>query len=379
MKIKNIGIDAHNIRAGGGVTHLREVIKLYDSRMYNGSCIILWATKATLEQIPDSLSVVKKTNFLINFNILTRLFWHKFILKKDLIKNNCGVLFVPGGTYITDFKPTVTMSQNMLPFEVIERARYGFSFMYFKLLFLYYLQRISFNRADGVIFLTNYAKNYITNSTQILNANCIIPHGISSTFFKEPIIFEKVFSQANPLKIIYVSIIDVYKHQDIIAKAILELNEENIWVSVDFYGPVYGPAFDKLIKIINGSTNDSINYKGPINHHLLHKIIPTYDVFLFGSTCENMPNILLEGMAQGLPILCSNYGPMPEILENGGIYFDPLDVKDVKKSIKLYYNSTNLRSEKAKLSFNNSKQYSWERCSTDTFNFIKKIQEIHGE
>ena len=38
--------------------------------------------------------------------------------------------------------------------------------------------------------------------------------------------------------------------------------------------------------------------------------------FIFASTCENMPNILIEGMSSGLPILCSNYLPMPEFLKD---------------------------------------------------------------
>ena len=44
---------------------------------------------------------------------------------------------------------------------------------------------------------------------------------------------------------------------------------------------------------------------------------------LFASSCENLPNILLETMGARLPIACSNRQPMPEILGEGGEYFDP--------------------------------------------------------
>ena len=35
-----------------------------------------------------------------------------------------------------------------------------------------------------------------------------------------------------------------------------------------------------------------------------------------------MPNTLVEAMASGLPIACSDRGPMPEVLGDGGVLFD---------------------------------------------------------
>ena len=58
-------------------------------------------------------------------------------------------------------------------------------------------------------------------------------------------------------------------------------------------------------------------------HDDLHQKYLDADLGLFASSCENMPNILLETMGAGLPIACSNRQPMPEILKNGGEYFDP--------------------------------------------------------
>ena len=38
------------------------------------------------------------------------------------------------------------------------------------------------------------------------------------------------------------------------------------------------------------------------------------DLFFFNSSCENFPNILIEGMASGLPIVTTNIEPMNEIV-----------------------------------------------------------------
>ena len=36
----------------------------------------------------------------------------------------------------------------------------------------------------------------------------------------------------------------------------------------------------------------------------------------------------------GLPIACSNKGPMPEILRNAGAYFDPNSSISIRKAIE---------------------------------------------
>ena len=42
-----------------------------------------------------------------------------------------------------------------------------------------------------------------------------------------------------------------------------------------------------------------------------------HSVYYMGNTfTTDMPNILLESMASGLPIACSYYSPMPEFLKN---------------------------------------------------------------
>jgi len=79
---------------------------------------------------------------------------------------------------------------------------------------------------------------------------------------------------------------------------------------------------------------------------------------------------LLEAMAVGIPIACSSKGPMSEILENGGIYFDPKKHYSISEAVeKIIIN--NLLRDKNKLNAKQiSNKYSWERCAHETWNFI---------
>lgn len=85
-----------------------------------------------------------------------------------------------------------------------------------------------------------------------------------------------------------------------------------------------------------------------------------------------MPNILLEGMAMGMPIACSNYGPMPEMLGNSGEYFNPEDPKDIAFAINNLVSSLNLRQEYTINAFNKAKSLLGNIAQMKPLSFLRK-------
>ena len=73
---------------------------------------------------------------------------------------------------------------------------------------------------------------------------------------------------------------------------------------------------------------------GFVPHDDLPSLLAGADLFVFASSCENMPNTLVEAMAIGLPIACSDRGPMPEVLRDGGVYFDPENPESIAAAIE---------------------------------------------
>ena len=91
-----------------------------------------------------------------------------------------------------------------------------------------------------------------------------------------------------------------------------------------------------------------------------------------------MPNILLEMMISGLPIACSNKGPMPEVLGKAGIYFSPEKPEDIIHALRKLIESPLLRMELAQASYERALVYSWQRCADETFRFIAAIKQQHN-
>ena len=122
-----------------------------------------------------------------------------------------------------------------------------------------------------------------------------------------------------------------------------------------------------------------IEYLGSIPYDLLYQYYKTADIALFASSCENMPNILLESMASGLPIACSNKGPMPEILDNCGLYFNPESIDEIYFAISKLIESPILSKAFADKSFKKVQEFSWEICANSTFNYLNHILKNYNK
>ena len=372
-----LGIDAFNIRAGGGVTHLVELLRAADPVSHGFSRVIVWAGTETLMKIEPRDWLVKVNPPQLNRGLLSRVYWHRFMLRRLAIDAGCSILLVPGGSDASGFSPVVSMSQNMLPFERRELIRFGWSLTTLRLIALRWTQGRTFKKAQGVIFLTKYALNGVASAIgKMSGAHCIVPHGINPRFFNAPRQQKdwSDFNFENPCRLLYVSIVDVYKHQWHLAEAVARLRASGLPVVLDLVGPP-AAGIGRLEQILRRVDPERafIRYMGAVPYDKLESIYVAADIGVFASSCEAMPNILLEGMAAGLPQVCSNRGPMPEILGNGGIYFDPEDVDSIVVALNRAIQSKELRQALAESAYGCARAYSWDRCAKDTFRFISAV------
>ncbi len=107
-----LGIDATNLRLGGGVTHIVELLNALDITKYNISKVIIWGGKDLLGRI-ENFSWIQKINPKeLDKSLFIRTYWQLFKLSREVKSNNCNLLFVPGGSFIGKFKPYIVMNQN---------------------------------------------------------------------------------------------------------------------------------------------------------------------------------------------------------------------------------------------------------------------------
>lgn len=370
-----VGIDASNLRSGGGITHLVELLRAATPEACGFEQVVVWGGQSALSRIEDRDWLRKAHDPLLERALPYRLFWQCFRLKNLAVQAGCDVLFVPGGSDASGFTPMVTMSRNLLPFEWREMRRYGFSWNLIRNVLLHYAQTRTFRRADGLIFLTQYARGVVMRVVGRSGGEVsMIRHGIDGRFSCVPRSQRGSgeYSFENPLRLLYVSIVDVYKHQWHVAEAVAKLRSSGIPVVLDLVGPSFAPAMARLRKTLDrvDPKGEFIRYRGAVPHDELHWLYSSADIGVFASSCENMPNILLEGMASGLPIACSSRGPMPEVLGDAGVYFDPEQPGEISEAIRSLIESPDLRAAKAQSAHARAKGFDWRRCAVETFSFI---------
>jgi glycosyltransferase involved in cell wall biosynthesis len=373
-----LGIDASNIRSGGGVVHLVHMLAAADPSAHGFEAVVVWAPRNTLARLEDRPWLLKRHEFALERSYPLRAWWQGTRLGRLARVERCELLFVPGGAFVTHFRPVVTMSRNLLPFEWRELWRYGCSMMTLRLLLLRRSQSRSFRNASGTIFLTRYAQNTVRAVTgQLPGESNIIPHGVDERFFQTERVQRSIeqCSAAAPLRIVYVSIVDVYKHQWHVATAAAQLRTEGLPVSLTLIGSAYGPALRRLRKTMRrfDLRAEFLHYAGPVAHDDLPAHYAGADLCVFASSCENMPNILLEAMASALPIACSNKGSMPEVLGDAGVYFDPEDPVSIAQALRQLIASPRLRLQRACAARERARQFSWARCARETFAFLQKV------
>jgi len=377
-----VGIDATNLRRGGGVTHLVELLRAARPENQGIERVVIWGGGHMLNAVDDRPWLDKQRPIALEKGLLLRSLWQRYRLSQVARDAECDVLFVPGGNFVGDFHPVVTMSRNMLPFELHELKRYGWSIFTLKLLLLRLTQSRSYKKAEGLIFLTNYACQGVLKVTGKLPGEiCTIPHGLNPRFIQAPKSQRPIedFDFAKPYRVLYVSIIDQYKHQWVVVEAIAALRQLGIPVVLDLVGPAFPSALKRLKDAVNrlDPNNDWAFYHGAFPFDELNYQYSKADLGLFASSCENMPNILLETMASGLPIACSNRGPMPEVLGAGGLYFDPEQAEQVARTLRQLIESPQLRADLSQVSYRQAQQYSWRRCADQTFEFLVSIAQKH--
>lgn len=375
-----IGIDATNLRRGGGVTHLVELLAAAEPAQHGIDRIVIWGGSKTLAAIADRPWLEKVQPVEMDRSVLQRTWWQWRRLSIEAESAGCDVLFVPGGSFAGDFHPVVTMSQNLLPFDLRELKRYGWSLVTLKLLLLRFTQSRSFKKSDGVVFLTEGALDKVVRVTGKLHGkSCVVHHGMNPRFTRHPKIQRPIteYDNTSPYRILYVSIIDQYKHQWYVVEAVSLLRQQGFPVTLDLVGPAYPPALKKLDSVIAHLDPERrwVRYHGAVPYQDMAELYAAADMGIWASTCETFGIILLESMAAGLPIACSHHSPMPEVLGGAGIYFDPEQPCDIARALHEILVSSQLRTELAYASYERAQQFSWQRCADETFSFLSSSVE----
>jgi glycosyltransferase involved in cell wall biosynthesis len=368
-----IVINAFSARLGGGQTYLINLLKHIP--LDEGLSIIVLAP-ADL-QLPSHPAISRYAPRYSLNNPLLRTVWEKFFLPGYLHKIRADVLFCPGGVVATKAPvgcKVVTMFRNMIPFDKRVLSYLPFGLQRIRSWLLYHTMLRSMSRADLTIFISDFARGVIEKLTNIPNA-VTIPHGIGEAFRT----FDKQLPRPGRLPtesyMLYVSRFDVYKHHYEIVSAYARLpGELRDRYHLVLIGESDMPGAERVHELINElALRERVIILGAVPYAEL----PTYyhhaELALFASSCENCPNIMLEALGAGRPVLSSNVMPMPEFGAQAAAYFSPFDADDISRVMCTVLSDADYAQQLADAAAQQCRKFDWSKTAKSTWAEIFKL------
>ena len=207
---------------------------------------------------------------------------------------------------------------------------------WFQEIYLKTIGRFTFNSADRIITFTEWEKEELIAVGVKPEKIVIIPNGIDTEVF-HPV--EK--DAANPFTVIWVGRLSAGKG---LKYAILGF--EKFLQSVPsalMYVVGDGPYLESAQAYVSGKGLDaSIIFTGRVDNEEMLSHYARSSVYLMTSMSEGMPRTLLEAMACGLPVVCTDIPQLVPIIEAGGIVIQKKDIGGVVGALERLYGDGDL-------------------------------------
>ncbi|MDA7801172.1 glycosyltransferase [Candidatus Pelagibacter sp.] len=373
----NIVIDASRNKSGGAIVYLKNFLKHLDIKNTKINKILIFSHKRILKQIPNRPFLIKCSHYLLEKNIFFQIIWQLIFLPMFLKKNKIDILYSTDSSTFCNYSPSIVFNQDILSFDKEALNQIPFSLEKIRLYIIKYVQIYSMNNANEVIFLSKNSRKTISKYLKKKTNHNIIHHGAEEYIKKirkrKNNNLSWNYNSKSKIKIVYVSPLFKYKNHSTVAKAYSRLKNKYKNLDIKFIGN-YEHNLNLLNNIIN--ENPIINkshFVGEINQQKVIKNLINSDIFVFASSSETFGISLVEAMAIGMPIVCSNKSSLPEILEDGGLYFNPKNDLQLSKQIELFIKDKALRKKKASKAKKISSKFSWNKNTKEFCNLINKF------
>lgn len=302
-------------------------------------------------------------------------YWEQVVQPKLAKKNKTKYLICPyntGPLFLSKNIKTVLVVHDLIYMKSFKELKLSISF-YQTLGRLYrrFIVPKMINKADHIITVSEYTKNEILKKHSIPTTITVIPNAISDEWLTHSFIpldkrgnyFLTVTGEAPSKNLI--RLLEAYSLYS-------QKSEENILLKIVGVKPTQQNKFrdianklkiDKKVEFINYISNsDLINLYGNAKG------------FIFASLFEGFGIPLLEAMATGTPIACSNTTSLPEVVGDCGYQFTPLSVVEISKAFIYLGSQSDKLKENVDLGLERVKSYSEHQVNKKINEFWKKIQ-----
>ena len=120
-----------------------------------------------------------------------------------------------------------------------------------------------------------------------------------------------------------------------------------------------------------------IHFTGFVTDEDLLQLYTACDCFAFPSFYEGFGIPILEAMACGRAVACSNTSSMPEVADGAGLLFDPYRTEEITRALRDILLDSELRGRMERLGQQHAANFSWQRTAELTLDVYQNVASPH--
>ena len=191
----------------------------------------------------------------------------------------------------------------------------------------------------------------------------MVPNGVATD------IFTPIEKNNETVKIFFIGRLTKQKGGDLLLQALSCISSQN-W-ELEIIGD--GPENETLNRLAeNLGIKSKIKFTGWVNREDIIAKYQNADILVLPSSDEGMSNVILEGIACGLPVIATDISGTNELVKTGenGILIPVNNIDALKEALDNLLNNQDLRTEMGKKSRQIALEYDWKTITARLINTI---------
>jgi glycosyltransferase involved in cell wall biosynthesis len=179
---------------------------------------------------------------------------------------------------------------------------------------------------------------------------------------------------------LYVGGISPHKNLDALVSAFHRITSDPAVADVklvlvgDYENDPFLSAYtDVKRKIAESKVGDKVVFTGYVPDQDLAILYNAATLFVLPSLEEGFGLPAIEALACGTPVVCSNRGPLPDLLGDAARYFDPYSVEMMTAVLKSVLADEALRKTMHENAISRASEFSWSQAAKDTLRIFEEV------
>ncbi len=195
----------------------------------------------------------------------------------------------------------------------------------------------------------------------------VIHNGVSPAFVPAPKQSEPCASASTELELLYVGRADPYKNIERLIHVVHDLKTRHACLAQLTLVGAPDPRYPKPQQTIARlGVQEQVRWTGFVGDQELIHYIQRADIMLHASRYEGFGLQIIEAMACGIPVVCSNAGSLPEVAGDAAILVEPDDTQAYCRAILRLRDDPQERQRHINRGIENAKRFSWEKTARAT-------------